>query len=86
MQCKGGLARPAPYALTGSVMLENPAGALHLGRPTYTRGAQQINNLQKSHQTLSPRTREQRGLDLLLYVPANSEAAALSASVYVAEA
>ena len=26
-------------ALNGSVMLGNPAGALHLGRPTYTRGA-----------------------------------------------
>ena len=49
-------------------------------------GDQPINNLQKSHQTLSPRTHEQRGLDPLLYAPANSEAAALSASVYVAEA
>lgn len=59
---------------------------LHPRRPHPLFGDQQINNLQKSHQTLSPRTREQRGLDLLLYVPANSEAAALSASVYVAEA
>ena len=40
----------------------------------------------KSSLTLSPKTHEQRGLDLLLYAPANSEAAALSASVYVAEA
>ena len=59
---------------------------LHPRRPHPLFGAQQINNLQKSHQMLSPRTREQLGLDLLLYVPANSEAASLSASVYVAQA
>ena len=59
---------------------------LQLRRPHPLFGDQPISNLQKSHQTLSPRTRKQRGLDLLLYVPANSEAAALSASVYVAEA
>ncbi len=39
MSYENGLARLAPYTLTGSAMVGNPSGAVCLDRPTHTRGA-----------------------------------------------